>query len=168
MVFRAIKTKHTHSSVFYNCLYKLLLPYNTLHIEDQSVNPWLKAFCSQGSNCVKRAGSIRHCLLGALSKVHGGRTKCTPLANGLNGRAKSTSNYRRLQRFFKGIEFDQTLVARFVLSFLPADERLLVSMDRTNWQLGKTEINLLFIGVVYKGIVLPLFWTALSKAGNSD
>lgn len=41
-------------------------------------------------------------------------------------------------------------------------------MDRTNWQWGKSPINILMLGIVYKGIAIPIYWTLLDKKGNSD
>jgi hypothetical protein len=41
-------------------------------------------------------------------------------------------------------------------------------MDRTNWQWGKFDINILTLAVVFKGIVIPLYWELLDKRGNSD
>lgn len=41
-------------------------------------------------------------------------------------------------------------------------------MDRTNWQHGQAELNLLVLGVVISGVTLPLVWVALPHGGNSD
>jgi len=41
-------------------------------------------------------------------------------------------------------------------------------MDRTNWKFGVVHINILMLSVVYKGVALPLMWTLLHRAGNSD
>lgn len=41
-------------------------------------------------------------------------------------------------------------------------------MDRTNWQHGQAELNLLVLGVVVGGVTLPLVWEALPHGGNSD
>ncbi len=41
-------------------------------------------------------------------------------------------------------------------------------MDRTNWKFGKANINILTIGVVYKGVAFPLTWKLLDKQGNSN
>ena len=38
-----------------------------------------------------------------------------------------------------------------------------LTMDRTNWQFGKADINFLVLG-----IARPVFWSVLDKAGNSD
>lgn len=44
----------------------------------------------------------------------------------------------------------------------------MLALDRTNWKLGKAEVNLLVLALVHNGIAFPLFWSALGKAGNSS
>lgn len=51
--------------------------------------------------------------------------------------------------------------------FLP-DAPVYLSMDRTNWQWGKSNINILVLSACYKGAAVPLYWIALDKKGNSD
>jgi hypothetical protein len=41
-------------------------------------------------------------------------------------------------------------------------------MDRTNWKFGKTEMNVLVLSVTVNRVCVPLFWTLLGKAGNSN
>ena len=41
-------------------------------------------------------------------------------------------------------------------------------MDRTNWKFGRLDINILLLGIAYKGIAFPLLWKLLRKAGNSN
>ena len=44
-----------------------------------------------------------------------------------------------------------------------------MTLDRTNWKFGKVNINILVIGVIYKGLSLPLLWVFLGdKRGNSS
>lgn len=102
----------------------------------------------------------------ALLTVHS--VNLAELATALSSRAKRASNYTRLQRFFRAFEIDQALIARAVVNLLPLPERRVLTLDRTNWQLGRVEINLLVLGVVYEGLAVPLFWTVLGKAGNSN
>jgi hypothetical protein len=44
-----------------------------------------------------------------------------------------------------------------------------LALDRTNWKLGKAEINILMLALVHPKMAdcLPLFWSVLGKAGNS-
>lgn len=49
------------------------------------------------------------------------------------------------------------------------EAKIYVTIDRTNWYWGKSKINVLTLGVAYEGegMAIPLFWTALNKAGNA-
>ena len=42
-----------------------------------------------------------------------------------------------------------------------------LTLDLTNWQFGKTDLNILLLAIVHQGIAYPLVWAALPKAGNS-
>jgi hypothetical protein len=90
------------------------------------------------------------------------------LATALSGRAQVASNYKRLQRFFRLFQIEQAQIARLVVACLPLAERWHLSLDRTNWRFGRTEINVLMLAVVHQGSAFPLFWTVLGKAGNSN
>ena len=39
-------------------------------------------------------------------------------------------------------------------------------MDRTTWHYGQTPLNILVLGVLLGGVVLPLVWTVLPHQGN--
>ena len=43
-----------------------------------------------------------------------------------------------------------------------------LTLDRTNWKWGKANINILTLGIVYKGTAIPIYWELLDKRGNSD
>ena len=82
--------------------------------------------------------------------------------------AKPESSYKRLQRFFKDFEFNEVSLAQAIISLLNVPEPWGISIDRTNWKFGKTNINILMLGVVYQGIAFPLMWCLLEKQGNSN
>ncbi len=84
-----------------------------------------------------------------------------------NTHVKSNSNYRRMQRFFKEFSMDYMQVARFVISSLP-QASFILTLDRTNWQFGMKDINILMLAVVYKDTSIPLCWELLNKRGNSS
>ncbi|MCW1410874.1 hypothetical protein OLZ32_20705 [Rhizobium sp. 1AS11] len=44
----------------------------------------------------------------------------------------------------------------------------MLAIDRTNWDFGKTTINILMVSVEWRGVGIPLIWALLSKAGNSS
>ena len=75
---------------------------------------------------------------------------------------KIESNYRRIQSFFKEVEFDYDRVAHWSIEqMLSNKEKFYLAIDRTNWQFGKTDINILMLSAVYEGIAIPLYWEML-------
>ena len=86
----------------------------------------------------------------------------------LSVRAKTSSNDIRLQRVFRQCVIDQANIARTVASLLPQERPWILTLDRTHWKLGRTEINRLVLRVADRGLAIPLFWTALPKAGNAN
>jgi len=80
------------------------------------------------------------------------------------------SNYRRCQRFLAGFSFDQETIGRLIRQLLPQnpEQKLVLSLDRTEWKLGRLSINLLFIGVAHQGVAYPLVWCFLGKAGSGN
>lgn len=89
------------------------------------------------------------------------------LAVAFETKTKTSSNYKRLQRFFSKFEMDYDLIARMIANWLPKEPWILC-LDRTNWKFGKININFLVLAVAYKGIAIPLFWMLLDKKGNSN
>ena len=115
----------------------------------------------------KARATLLSCFIVALLKV---RTVClTKIAVAMPGRAKTDSKYKRLQRFFSGFNFSMESIAKLIVRFLPiCDEKWDLSMDRTNWKLGKKNINPLVLGIVYLGVAFPIIWMTFSKRGNSN
>lgn len=48
------------------------------------------------------------------------------------------------------------------------DDPWRLTLDRTHWRFGQTDIHFLVLGIAYRGIALPVFWTVLDKPGNSN
>lgn len=93
----------------------------------------------------------------------------TRLACVVFGAASQLSHYRRLQRFFSGFWFDYNALAKCIFKLFNFDEgKHYLVLDRTNWQWGKTDINILMLCIVYKKIAIPIFWILLNKKGNSS
>lgn len=90
------------------------------------------------------------------------------LALSLNPHAKQASNERRLQRFFAGFNLDLDAFARLLLALVPASGRLVITLDRTHWQVGQVHLNVLLFGVAHRGVAFPIVWKLLGKAGNSS
>jgi hypothetical protein len=91
------------------------------------------------------------------------------LAQGFSGPAHVASHYKRLQRFFRAFTLDYEVLARLLVQLFPIGEGpWYLTLDRTNWKFGKTDLNFLILGIAHHGMALPILWTVLDKAGNSD
>jgi len=90
------------------------------------------------------------------------------LATAFETEAVAGSSLRRIQRFMAGYALDTDLVARLIFKMLPHKPPYRLAMDRTNWQFGDTDINVLTLAVVYRGVAFPLLMMMLDKRGNSD
>jgi len=90
------------------------------------------------------------------------------VAESMEGKAKVESNYRRIQRLFKEQTIDYKVTAKLLSSVLPNDAKWVLTMDRTNWKLGKSNVNLLVLGVAYKGMAIPLLWKFLTIEEEKD
>lgn len=90
------------------------------------------------------------------------------IANVFSGRAQSDSHYKRIQRFLRFFELPYAVIALSLVRLLPRGAPYVLTMDRTNWQLGQTPLNLLVVGIAYKGVAIPMMWTVLAKKGNSN
>ncbi len=83
--------------------------------------------------------------------------------------ATTDSTRRRFYRFFQFVKLDGAMVARIVVEILGLSGKpWVLAMDRTNWDFGKTTINILMISVMWNGVGIPLIWTLLPQAGNSN
>ncbi|NMD02776.1 MAG: IS4 family transposase [Bacteroidales bacterium] len=104
--------------------------------------------------------------ISALCKV---QTVCfEKLACGFDSDAKADSSLRRIQRFISEYTLDSDLIARFVFSLLPHKPPYRLVLDRTNWKFGTKNINILTLGIVYKGVAFPILFHMMPKFGNSS
>jgi hypothetical protein len=81
------------------------------------------------------------------------------IAQFFNGNAILDSSYKRIQRFIKAIKFDAEKLAEFLLKImcLINEIKLGLIVDRTNWEIGKIHINILYLAISHDGIAIPLF-----------
>lgn len=82
--------------------------------------------------------------------------------------AKVASTYRRLQRFFQHVDLGPDWSAPLVVRLLALRGPWHLCLDRTNWKIGRTHINILVLAIATKRHRVPLLWTVLGKAGNSN
>ncbi len=43
-----------------------------------------------------------------------------------------------------------------------------IAIDRTEWQLGRSWVNVLLLSINYRSLSIPVFWTVLNEKGCSD
>lgn len=104
--------------------------------------------------------------ISALCKV---QTVCfEKLAASFDSDAKMDSSLRRIQRFMSEYILDTNLIAQFIFALLPHQPPYRLVMDRTNWKFGSTDINILVLAIVYKGVAFPLLFKMMPKFGNSS
>lgn len=93
------------------------------------------------------------------------------LAFHLNDRVKTSSNETRLQDFFREVVFDYEATAKFLYSFLQTQkgEKIRLSIDRTEWDFGEQQTNILMVIATKGSYTVPLYWEMLdNKSGNSN
>jgi hypothetical protein len=109
-------------------------------------------------------------LCGDVAEVDQTRTvNLVELSIALESEATVESRYKRLKRFFSQMTINLADVASWVIALFGLDKcAVYLSIDRTNWKWGKSDINVLMLSIVYKGIALPVVWTLLETQGNSQ
>src|SRR4051794_2730112 len=100
-------------------------------------------------------------LLTALCKL---QTVCFErLAEGMDSPAQISSSLRRIQRFFAAFVIDKDPIARLLFSLLSCQSNLIISIDRTNWQFGKTDINIFMLRSVTRALPFRCFGSCWLK-----
>ena len=91
----------------------------------------------------------------------------THLAGAFHGEAKPTSNYRRLQRFFQYVRLDGDWLAKALVTLLGLKPPYRLCLDRTNWMVGRKDVNLLVLCIVTRRARIPVLWDILDHRGCS-
>jgi hypothetical protein len=87
----------------------------------------------------------------------------------LNSDVKVQSNMTRIQDFYREVAINYDLVAILLLALLPKHKKLRISIDRTEWDFGKTQINILMVLVGHGDFQIPFYWEMLeNNSGNSN
>jgi hypothetical protein len=71
-------------------------------------------------------------------------------------------------KIFAFFSVSQVEMARLTLKLLKIEPPFVIAIDRTEWQLGKSWVNVLMLSVSYKGVAIPLIWTVWEEKGCSD
>lgn len=91
------------------------------------------------------------------------------VAQALNDEVKASSNEVRIQDFFREVSLDYEQVALLLAMFLPKRGKVTLCIDRTEWDFGKCQVNILMIVVRCRHITIPLYWELLdNNSGNSN
>jgi hypothetical protein len=83
----------------------------------------------QGEINLARVKLISHIII-ALCKVQ--TVTFEKLSNAFDTRVNSASSLRRIQRFITNYSLDANLIARLIFNLLPKQDKLILSIDRTN------------------------------------
>ena len=92
----------------------------------------------------------------------------THLATTFPGEAKLSSNYRRLQRFFQYVRLDGDWLAKALVTLLGLKPPYRLCLDRTNWKVGRKDVNLLVLCIVTRRVRIPVLWHILGHGGGSS
>ena len=84
------------------------------------------------------------------------------------GSVQTASTYRRLQRFFQHVRLGEDWALPLLAGVLGQHGSWMLALDRTNWQIGKKEVNFLVLAVVTRRFRVPLLWTVIESRRCSD
>lgn len=88
------------------------------------------------------------------------------IARVMNEGCQPESSMRRIQRLLAMRLFSCTVIGRALLRHIPnIPRKVILTMDRTTWELGSRVYNILAVGICFDGISLPIFFTTYDKDG---
>ena len=90
------------------------------------------------------------------------------LADKMDRDALPSSIERRIQDFFQKVDFDYEQLLALLICFVPHD-KVVLSIDRTEWDRGSTQYNILCVIASIGKMGVPLYFEMLdNKSGNSS
>ena len=105
-------------------------------------------------------------LVGAMIK--GRSVIFSELADKIESEATAESIERRIQDFFQKVDFDYEQLLVVLICFVPHEEFIL-SIDRTEWDRGKHQYNILCVIASIGKMGVPLYFEMLdNRSGNSS
>ena len=91
------------------------------------------------------------------------------VAEHLNDDALPASNETRIQNFFRAVTLDYLAFMQLIINLLPATGKLRLCIDRTEWDFGQCQVNILLVTVGSGIWHVPLYWELLdNRSGNSN
>lgn len=105
-------------------------------------------------------------LVGAMIKARS--VIFSELADKMDRAALPSSIERRIQDFFQKVEFDYEQLLMLLICFVP-HEQMVLSIDRTEWDRGSKQYNVLCVIASVGKMGVPLYFELLdNKSGNSN
>lgn len=100
--------------------------------------------------------------------IERGSVQSQEVAKSLSNSASDASNQRRIERFFAQVNFEPQAVVMVLVLFLPKG-KLHLSLDRTEWDFGTRQWNILMLTAYSHGVGIPIWWHLLdNNSGNSS
>lgn len=91
------------------------------------------------------------------------------IAPHLNQEVQNICNEVRIQDFFRQVELDYEQVALLLCLFLGRRGKVRLCIDRTEWDFGKCQVNILMVLASQGARQVPLYWELLdNQSGNSS
>ncbi|MEN0051257.1 MAG: IS4 family transposase [Bacteroidota bacterium] len=92
------------------------------------------------------------------------------IAANMNTTSLDESNLRRIQDFMANYKLNYVQIAMLLILLLPQKGEIQLAIDRTNWERGDMDINILTISAYCRGVGVPLWFELLEdkKGGNSN
>ena len=118
---------------------------------------------------VRNLARKKFIVLFVLAMIKSRSVQFCEIAQHLNDKVKASSNETRVQDFFREVELSYEQVALLLAVFLPRKGKVTLCIDRTEWDFGKCQVNILMIVVRCRQITVPLYWEMLdNNSGNSN
>ncbi|CAN5738311.1 hypothetical protein BH24BAC1_BH24BAC1_28180 [soil metagenome] len=91
------------------------------------------------------------------------------VAQHLNQQTQGICNEVRIQDFFRQAALNYEQVALLLCLFLNRKQKVRLCIDRTEWDFGKCQVNILMVLACQGAVQVPLYWELLdNRSGNSS
>jgi hypothetical protein len=118
---------------------------------------------------VKNLARKKFVILFVLAMIKTRAVQFCEIAQALNDKVLASSNEVRIQDFFREVALDYGQVALLLAMFLPRRGKVTLCIDRTEWDFGKCQVNILMTVARCRDITIPLYWELLdNNSGNSN
>lgn len=90
------------------------------------------------------------------------------IGDALPGSQSAESGRQRILYFLKHARLPDEAFAKAMAALIPFPKPWVLAIDRTDWKLGKTSINLMSLCVCYRGMGFSLLWMPLPKGPSNQ